>query len=107
MKKRSYFFTIVLSFTLMMLSAVPAFAGTWTENEDNTWTYVNDDGESVTGWIEDGDDTYYLDKDGNRKTGWFKSKGSWYYFEEDGTLASETWVDNYYVNADGKLIKTK
>lgn len=99
--------TFALSFTLMLLSTIPTFAGTWTEFEDNTWEYRNDDEELVTGWIDDGDDTYYLDKEGMRKTGWFKSKGSWYYFEEDGKLASETWVDNYYVNEEGKWCKTK
>lgn len=104
---KKHIFTLALSFTLMLLSAVPTLAGTWVEGEEDTWTYLNDDGESITGWIEDGDDTYYLDTEGNRKTGWFKSKGSWYYFDEDGTLTSDTWVDNYYVNDEGKWVKTK
>ena len=62
--------TIVLSFLMMLFSSFSVFAGTWTEHTDNTWTYVNDDGESVTGWIEDNGSHYYLDKDGYKKTGW-------------------------------------
>lgn len=98
---------LALSFYLMLLSAVPAYAGTWTKHEDDTWTYVNDDGESITGWIEDDGKQYYLDKEGHKKTGWFKSKGSWYYFDADGVMAVDTWIDNYYVNSEGKWKGTK
>ena len=101
-------FTIAaLSFLLMLLSASPAYAGTWTKHDDDTWTYLNDDGESLTGWITDGDNQYYLDKDGHKTTGWFKSKGCWYYFDEDGIMASDTWIDNYYVNSEGKWKGTR
>lgn len=98
---------IALSFLMMLLSAMPAFAGTWTLHEDQTWTYINDDDEYVTGWIKDNGKTYYLDKEGHRKTGWFKTKGSWYYFDEDGVMASDTWIDNYYVNSEGKWKGTR
>lgn len=104
---KKHIFTLALSFTFMLLSAVPTLAGTWEAQADDTWIYYNDDGESVTGWIDDDEDKYYLDDEGNKKTGWFKSSGSWYYFDEDGILASDTWVDNYYVNAEGKWVKTK
>ncbi|MEG2349246.1 MAG: hypothetical protein RSB57_01890 [Hungatella sp.] len=104
---KKYILTCALSLTLMLVSVVPTFAGTWIEQDNNTWEYQNDDGEYVTGWIDDGTNRYYLDEDGVKKTGWFKSKGCWYYLDEDGILASSTWIDNYYVNADGKWIKTK
>ena len=101
--KRSPIIAVVISFLMIVLSAFPAFAGTWTEHDDKTWTYVDDNGESLTGWIEDDAKTYYLDEDGFRKTGWFKEKGSWYYFDENGVMAKDTWVDNYYVNSEGKM----
>lgn len=104
---KKHIFISALSLTCMLLSTVPALAGTWVDESDGTWIYLNEDGESVTGWIEDGDHKYYLDEDGCRKTGWYKTKGCWYYFEENGVLASDTWVDNYYVNTEGKWIKTK
>ncbi len=95
---------VVVSFLMMLFSVLPVYAGTWTEHEDKTWTYTDEEGKSLTGWIEDGDGkTYYLDEDGILKTGWFKQKGSWYYFDEKGVLAKDTWVDNYYVNAEGKM----
>ena len=105
--KRKEVTAIVLSFLLIVLFSLPVYAGTWTEHEDHTWTYINDDGESVTGWIDDNNNRYYLDKDGNKKIGWFKTKGSWYYFDKDGVLATNTWIDNYYVNSDGKWKGTR
>ena len=98
---------LALSFLMLLCSSMPVFAGTWTQHEDKTWTYINDDGESVTGWIDDGGKRYYLDTEGNKKTGWFKSKGSWYYFDENGVMATATWIDNYYVNGEGKWKSTK
>lgn len=94
---------VAISFLMMLSAATPVYAGTWTEHDDKTWTYVDDNGESVTGWIEDGEKTYYLDENGVLKTGWFKLKGSWYYFDENGVLAKNTWIDNYYVNDEGKM----
>lgn len=105
---RKRFTAVALSSLLMLLSTFPAYAaGTWTAHDDGTWTYLNEDGENVVGWIKDGDDTYHLDKDGLKTTGWFKSKGAWYYFDEDGVMASNTWIDNYYVNSDGKWKGTR
>ena len=101
--KRIPVIALTLSCILAIFPVMPVFAGTWTEHEDKSWTYVNDDGESLTGWIEDGEKTYYLDEDGFRKTGWFKLKGSWYYFDQNGVLAKNTWIDNYYVNEEGKM----
>ena len=54
-----------------------------------------------------GEQMDYLDKEGCKKTGWLKSKGCWYYFNENGEMASNTWIDNYYVNSDGKWKGTR
>lgn len=101
--KRIRICAAAISFLMLLSMSMPVYAGTWTQHEDKTWTYVDDDGESLTGWIEDGEKTYYLDEDGVRKTGWFKLKGCWYYFDENGVLAKDQWIDNYYVNSEGKM----
>ena len=105
--RRKGVIAVILSFLMMLISSFPLFAGTWTEHEDHTWTYLNDEGESVTGWIYDNNNRYYLVKDGYKKTGWLKTKGSWYYFDQDGVMAADTWIDNYYVNSDGKWKGTR
>lgn len=104
---KSHIFIFALSLTITLVSTVSVSAGTWVDNGNSTWTYLNEDGENLTGWIDDGDHKYYLNEDGSRKTGWHKTKGSWYYFEENGTLAADTWVDNYYVDFEGRWVKTK
>ena len=44
---------------------------------------------------------------GFMKTGWIKDNRSWYYLNDDGTLATDTWIDNYYVSESGKWTKTR
>lgn len=70
----------------MLLSAVSAFADTWVVRDDSTRTYLDENGRSTTGWMDDGGDRYHLSEGGVRKTGWCKTKNSWYYSEEDDTL---------------------
>ncbi|ENZ33606.1 MULTISPECIES: leucine-rich repeat protein [Clostridium] len=41
---------------------------------------------------------------GMMRKGWQKINGVWYYFNySDGKMASNTWVDGYYVNGSGAL----
>ncbi len=101
--KRIRICAAAISFLMLLSTSMPVYAGTWTQHEDKTWIYVDNNGESLTGWIEDGEKTYYLDEGGVRKTGWFKLKGCWYYFDEKGVLAKDQWIDNYYVNSEGKM----
>ena len=70
-------------------------------------------------WQLDQSRWIYRNNDGSLKTsGWFWLDGNndgiaeCYYFYDDGTMASNTTVDGYYVNSDGKwvengIIKTK
>lgn len=90
---------------------------------DNTWYYFGDDGIMKDGWQYVDNTWYYFGTDGAMATGWQYIKGSWYYmggkddgvmkkgwqtidgasyyFYSDGRMAADTWVDNWYVNADG------
>ena len=87
---------------------------TWTfDDEDCCWMCEDSEGSPVTQWAKKGSKLYYLDDDGTAQTGWVKYESDWYYFyEEDedskkspesyvGTMASDTWIDNYYVGKDG------
>lgn len=70
-------------------------------------------------WQLDGSRWIYKNNDGSLKTsGWYWLDGNndgtaeCYYFYSDGTMASDTTIDGYYVNSDGKwvengVIKTK
>ena len=92
--------------------------------DGNDWYYADENGAILTGFITDNDSRYFLDlstgkmhtgwldtngtwyyfdpKTGVMQTGWLKDKnGTYYYFNEDGTMASNTWIGEYWLRADG------
>ena len=90
------------------------------ERVDGKFRCVDLNGEPVSGWVKRGEYIYYLGKDGFPKTGWVKSNAKWYYLYDEkdidkfeiaetlvGTLATDTWIDNYYVDKTGAQVKTK
>lgn len=105
---------LVFAISLSIMSVIPTFASptnakvgnySW-ENVNDKWTCFNEDGASVIGWIVYEDEIYYLGKDGVMRTGWIKDGGSWYYLdEESGALLRNRWVDNYFVDKNGKMTK--
>lgn len=94
-------------------------AGQWALlpwNGVNTWYYFDAQGYLVTGWLQDGGNTYYLHptSDGNRGamyTGWHQIDGKWYYFHtmEGGPLGAMVvntqTPDGFTVGADGVWIQ--
>ena len=58
------------------------------------------------GWTEEHGITVFYDEDGDLVTdSWRKEQGNWYYLNEDGQIATEQKIDDYYVDADGKMVK--
>lgn len=45
-------------------------------------------------WVQDTNGWYPV-------SSWQKIDGYWYYFGTDGYMASNEWIDGYYINADG------
>lgn len=69
------------------------------------WYYLGDDGAMQKGWAKIDGLWYYFDFNGAMQTGWQKIYGNWYYLDsEDGIMATNTYIDGYYVNADGVWI---
>ncbi len=78
---------------------------TW-EYADGEWSCYNRYGVAVTGWIIYEDEIYYLNEDGVMETGWLKEGKNWYYLDEDtGALVTDSMVDNYEVDSQGRMIK--
>ena len=45
---------------------------------------------------------YYFEADGSMAgKGWHLIGGKWYYMYESGAMAVNTWIDKYYVYANG------
>ena len=79
----------------------PQTANGWTQNDNGEW-YYNKNGEPVKGWLSDDQKWYWLDSTGKMFAGgWKQIGGKWYYFYADGSMAVNTTVDGYSVDADG------
>ena len=73
--------------------------------------WLGNNGDMKSGWQIIYKKKYYLGgaNDGAMKTGWQKIDGYWYYFggADDGSLKTNTWIGNYYVDANGRWTKTR
>ena len=74
--------------------------GQW-KMEEKHWTFLNEQGNKLTGWIVSNEEWYYLGENGNMKTGWFLDNGKWYFLstemaEKTGrALTGWQWIDGY------------
>ena len=75
-------------------------AGQW-RMEEKYWTFLNEHGEKLKGWIVSNGEWYFLDENGNLKTGWHEEKGKWYFFNTEmgakigSLLTGWHWVEGY------------
>ena len=81
---------------------------------DKTWVYLNESGESQTGWVKDNGTWYYLQElTGDQKgigvmrRGFFEVSGTWYYFDGSGAMKENQWFqqkdDWFYADKSGAL----
>lgn len=74
----------------------------WQKLGGGMYYFQKTTGYAVTGKKKIGKDTYYFSTKGVRQTGWRKIKGQYYYFyPSDGTMAKNTIVGKYSVDAKG------
>ena len=75
---------------------------------NGTKYYLKSDGAMATTWVKIGNTWYYMNpSSGAMQTGWLKLGSTWYYLKSDGTMAADTWIGDYYVNADGVWVPGK
>ncbi|MCF2705944.1 N-acetylmuramoyl-L-alanine amidase [Arcanobacterium haemolyticum] len=78
---------------------------------ENTWSFINGqwyyfaaDGTMMTGWFRDGTTWYFADASGAMlRSQWLFSGGNWYYLSSSGAMATNTWIGDYFVGADGVM----
>lgn len=71
------------------------------------WYYLDiNDGKLLTGWRFVNEKWYYLNPTGGEMlTGWVQLQPNvWYYLYPDGSMASNTNIDGYWLDATGKWI---
>ena len=76
--------------------------------QNNRWWYRHQDGGYTKNDFEQIDGKwYYFDSNGYMITGWKQVKNVWYYFTNTGAMASNQWIGNYHVDANGKWDMTR
>lgn len=74
----------------------------------STWYHFDENGWMQTGWIQLGDSKYYLESSGAMlSNGWHWIENVCYYFDNNGCVASDTWIDNWYVDVNGAWVPDK
>lgn len=58
-----------------------------------------------TGFLVQGDTTYFLDRSGAMATGWINNWGTMYYFYPNGAMARNTIIDGIPLGPDGKIVQ--
>ena len=68
------------------------------------WYLFDRDGWMLTGWQRAGGTWYYLQSSGAMLgQGWHAIDGKWYQMYADGAMASNTWIEGYYVKPSGAM----
>ena len=97
-------------------------------DEEGGRSYIDENGDRVTGWKEIAGkyyyfdengimqsgfqdivgERYYLNSDGTMQTGRLDLEGKTYFFDQDGHMIKDAWVDNlYYVGEDGVMLRNQ
>ena len=97
-------------------------------DEEGGRSYIDENGDRVTGWKEIagkyyyfdekgimqsgfqdiGGERYYFNADGTMQTGRLDLEGKTYFFDQDGRMIKDAWVDNlYYVGEDGVMLRNQ
>ena len=102
---------------------IPKLNGKWVTDSNGKWYQYSDGTYEKSGFKEMNGKTYYFQSNGYVKTGWLLLNNSWYmfnadgsmitgwhgdyYFDENGKMKANTFVEGYYLGADGKYVKNQ
>ena len=95
----------VLLTLLTSLAAAPVGAA-WQKDGNGNWSYLHQNGQKATGWLQSRGIWYYLDSDSVMQTGWVYTGGKWYYMNQSGAMKTG-WVKVgglwYYMDRFGAM----
>lgn len=119
MKKVNQKMILPAAVALSLFCAVPAVAGTWQQEANGQWVYMQDDNKkAVNQWVQWGDGTWrYVTGNGTPAVSrWLTVDGKKYYVDADGVRMENRWFSQtnvprnpqqkesttwYYAGADG------
>lgn len=95
--KKQIKFMAVLSTAAFMTAVTPNLTDL-TGLADNVYA-------QTIGWVQEDGNWYYTDEEGYTVTdAWKKSGNDWYYLNADGIMATNTKVEEFYVDQTGKMV---
>ncbi len=65
------------------------------------WYYFDNSGVMADGWKSVGGKWYLFDEGIMLSSMWVRDNGSWYYLKSDGSMASNEYINGYWLNKDG------
>ncbi len=78
----------------------------WERRSDGCWYYLDEDGNTAQGWIDENGSRYYCGHDGRMHTGWIEDSGNWYHCARDGRMQTG-WIESdgswYHCGQDGVM----
>ena len=88
-----------------IMGSLDVQAAQWHQDHNGWWLQEESNiGYAANGWRQIDGCWYYFDASGYMLTGWQQVSGNWYYMYDNGVMASNTWIGNDYVGADGAWI---
>ena len=82
----------------------PEVKADWKKDEKGTKYQRANGSFAKAEWEQVGETWYHFDASGYMQTGWLNLDGTWYYLNDDGSMAKDTWIGTYYVDASGAWI---
>lgn len=73
-------------------------------NVNGHWYFLDNSGVMKTGWLQTNEKWYFLASNGDMQTGWIKYGSTWYHMYSDGSMASNTYIDGYYLASNGAMV---
>lgn len=73
----------------------------WIESNGKWWYRKPDGSYYYSTWQNINGNWYYFNDNGWIVTGWNLIGGNWYYMYDTGIRATNTWIDDYYVDQNG------
>ena len=99
---------LVIMAATTLFTSIPAFASQdgWIQNSNGTCSYNHNGDIYKHTWLQiNGQKWYHFDDNGIMSIGWTKDgSGNWYYLNTDGSMASNTVIDGYQLNASGQWV---
>ena len=120
MKYTKYIFLFLIA-ALLLVGCNPQLPGPTTDPTQKTPTSPTSPTQNSTtgkeptgtvaptsGWVKEGENTYYVNADGSRHTGWLELDGTRYYLNESGILQTG-WLklgdQEYYLQPNGAITR--